>query len=251
MCIYIRYISKLKIIKLFYLLLTILFVLSIIGTSSRGGSLALGAALFYQWIKAKNKLIGLVGVVILIFIVILYAPPQYYERMETITDYETEGSAAGRIAIWKSGIRMVVDHPLIGVGAGHFFVKFGTEYRPPGVGRRPLPWANAHSLYIQVLAELGFPGLVAYLGLIFVNLVRNERIIRSSRNNEDPGSFHTEKHLFVCLNSSLIGFAVGGAFLSVAYYPHIFILAGVMEVARRMYERQQESKGENLVLAVR
>ncbi len=36
------------------------------------------------------------------------------------------------------------------------------------------------------------------------------------------------------LNASLIGFAIAGAFLSAAYYPHIFVLTALMISARRI-----------------
>jgi hypothetical protein len=37
------------------------------------------------------------------------------------------------------------------------------------------------------------------------------------------------------LNASLIAFAIGGAFLSVTYYPHIFVLAGLFASVELMY----------------
>ena len=142
---------------------------------------------------------------------------------------------------WKSAIQMAGDNPLTGVGAGHFSVKYGIEYRPPGVGRTDIPWANAHSLYFLVLGELGIPGLLVYLWLIILNLLKNEKIIRSLTPENASDSRLMDRRLFVCLNSSMIGFAVGGAFLSATYYPHVFILAGVMEAGRHVYRRRQES----------
>ena len=238
-CIYLFYKSKSKSLKLFYIGLTILFVLAIIGTSSRGGSIALVVVLFYQWLKGKNKFVGLAGIVILISIVSLFAPPTYFERMGTITSYETEGSAQGRIMAWKSALRMVADHPLTGVGAGHFPVKYGAEYRPPGIGRTEIPWSTAHSVYFLVLGELGIPGILVCLALILPNLVRNEKVMRILASKKDTEVRLLDKRLFVCLNSSMIGFAVGGVFLSAIYYPHLYVLAGLMEVGRYQYQRRQ------------
>jgi probable O-glycosylation ligase (exosortase A-associated) len=241
LCIYLCFSSESKSMKLLLLLLTLLFILAVIGTSSRGGSVALAAVIFYQWLKGRNKWVGLASMAILLFIVLLFAPPLYLERMGSIQDYEMEGSAQGRIMAWKSAIRMAADHPLTGVGAGHFPVKYGIEYRPPGVGRTEIPWANAHSLYFLVLGELGIPGLLVYLGLIVPNLWRNEKIIRSLKPGGASDSHSSDRRLFVCLNSSMIGFAVGGAFLSATYYPHVFVLAGVMEAGRHACLRRQKN----------
>ena len=52
------------------------------------------------------------------------------------------------------------------------------------------------------------------------------------------------------LNGSMIGFAVAGAFLSVAYYPHIFILTALMISARSVASTAQaRSDGTSAVNA--
>jgi len=248
-CIYLCFISRSKSMKLFFLALTVLFVIAIIATSSRSGSIGLAAVLSYHWLKSDKKMKSLIGLAILAIIVLSYAPGNYFERMSTIKDYESEGSAQGRIMAWKSSIRMAADHPLTGVGAGHFPVAFGTAYRPPGVGRTQMAWLTAHSTYFLVLGELGFPGLLVVLGLIISNLVWNSRIIRSLETDNASINHFSDKKLFICLNSSLIGFAVNAAFLSATYYPHLYILAGIMETARHSYRKRQENVENGLLPA--
>lgn len=248
-CIYLFYRSKSKSLKLLYFGLTALFILAVIGTSSRGGSVALAAVLFYQWLKGENKWAGLAGIAILLFLLLLFAPPTYLERMGTIKNYDTEGSAQGRISAWNSAVRMATDHPMTGVGAGHFSVKYGMEYRPPGVGQTDIPWSTAHSVYFLVLGELGIPGILVCLWLIVPNIVRNERIIRSLGSRKDSDAHLLEKRLLICLNASMVGFAVGGLFLSALYYPHLYILAGFMEVGRLVYNRREKNNDSGLLPA--
>ena len=211
--------------------------------------MALAAVFFYQWLKGRNKWIGLAGIAILVSLVLLFAPPVYFERMGTIKTYETEGSARGRIAAWESAVRMAADHPLTGVGAGHFSVKYGIEYRPPGAGRTEIPWSTAHSVYFLALGELGIPGILVCMWLIVPNIVRNEKILKSLRNKKDSDGNMADKRLFVCLNSSMIGFAVGGLFLSALYYPHLYILAGFMEVGRHEYQRRLKIDDPGLIVS--
>ena len=43
------------------------------------------------------------------------------------------------------------------------------------------------------------------------------------------------------INASLIAFAVGGAFLSVAYYPHLYVLMGIFTASHFVFERLAEN----------
>lgn len=217
--------------KLAFTLMLIVLVMCVIGTSSRGASLALAAAMLYMWIKSRRKALGLAILVGLVVSVLAYAPDTYFERMESIKNYETEGSAKGRLMAWGSAVKMAADNPLLGVGAGHFAIKFGTEYRPDGFGRADLPWSTAHSIYFLILGELGLPGIVFLLAIISGNLLRNEKRMKTLGLSLD-GAVVTHRRLLVCLNSSLISFAVAGAFLSAIYYPHLYVLAGMFAAYR-------------------
>ncbi len=234
--------AKRKATKYIFLILLIGLILCVIGTQSRGGSLALGFMILYQWIKSKKKIIGAALIVLLVSSVFTYAPSQYFDRINSIVEYHKDGSASGRIMAWQSAIRMASANPLLGVGAGHFQVKFGIEYRPPGVGRTEVPWLTAHSIYFLILGEFGFPGIIFLLGIISYNLLANERRLKEMKNHGTNLGI-TYQRLLISLNSSLIAFAVGGAFLSAIYYPHIYVLAGLFGSAEYFYEK---SKGHVL-----
>jgi len=227
--------SQNKIAKLLYLASFIVLVLCVIGTQSRGATIALACVFLYQWVKSRQKFMGIIAIVLMVTSILAYAPPEYFERIRSISKYSTEGSAKGRILAWKSAVRMAIDNPLLGVGAGHFPVKYGTEYRPTGVGRTEMPWSTAHSVYFLALGELGFPGLTFLIVIILSNILGNEKKMRGLKNHSSSISV-TYKRLFVSLNSSMIAFAVGGAFLSALYYPHIYLLAGLIGSAEYLYE---------------
>jgi putative inorganic carbon (hco3(-)) transporter len=217
-----------KFVKVTFYGIFVLLILAVIGTQSRGASLALGVGMVYLVMKSRRKALALVAVGVLFAMALLFAPDAYFERMGSIKDFETEGSAQGRILAWKTATNMALDHPLTGVGAGHFGVMFGFKYKPAYyIG----PYLNAHSIYFVMLGEFGFPGILTLLGLIVGNVVRNERVIRrlrvSAALREAPGI-----SLIVAMQTALLGYAVGGMFLSGVFYPHLFVLAGLMESAR-------------------
>jgi len=218
-----RYYKKIIVISFIAIL-----IYAVIGTQSRGGFIALVSICLYICMYSKNKIKISITAIIIAVIIGIAAPQAFYDRIISIKDYETEGSAQGRIMAWKSAISMGMNNPIVGVGAGHFPVKYGTEYRPPGVGRTDIPWSTAHSIYFLAFGEFGFPGLIFLVGLVTHNIMRCNKYIKILEN---IGSDSAVRYMMLAItvNSSMIAFAVGGLFLSALYYPHLFVLVGINE----------------------
>jgi probable O-glycosylation ligase (exosortase A-associated) len=230
-----------KTARLFYWGVMGILLLAVIGTQSRGATLGLGAVFGYLWLQSSRKGAGLVAILGAIVIVLIYAPPVYFQRIGTITNYENESSAEGRIQAWKAGTRMAANN-VLGVGAGNFPNSF-PKYRSDDA---PVRWMTAHSMYFLILGELGILGLLLLFKLIFGNVIENMRLRRElvKKATGPPQSaapkvaaapnleLDRSVTLLKFMNASMFGFAVAGAFLSVAYYPHIFVLTGLMMSAR-------------------
>lgn len=179
-----------------------------------------------------------------VVVVFLYAPDQYFERLETIRSYQQESSAQTRIIAWKAAIGMATDHPLTGVGSGHFPYRIG-EYQKEFWGT-----ITAHSMYFLILGELGFPGIVFLLSMLMTNYYRNRRLMKQARGSANDLQEREFAHLFFVINGSLIAFSVAGAFLSVTYYPHLYLLTALCTVIHTLYRTSQIEKDEttNLLL---
>ena len=78
-------------------------------------------------------------------------------------------SGNSRSEYWRVAWREYVDHPLLGGGAGSY-QRYWLQHR-----RAALPVRNAHSLYLETLAELGPLGLALLLGALAVPLVAAAR----------------------------------------------------------------------------
>jgi O-antigen ligase len=83
----------------------------------------------------------------------------------------TSSDTAGRTDLWLLGWRIFETHPFIGVGSGNYEVTSVGYLNEPGLITRadlivdtPLP---THNVYLQLLAELGIPGLLAFLAVAF------------------------------------------------------------------------------------
>lgn len=227
--------------RLVYAGVLIFLILSVLMTQSRGGVIALACVGLYFWSRSERKVLGIIAIVVICVIAVSFAPMELSKRMESLTGEELDGSAQGRLLAWGSAIRMAADNPLLGVGVGHFPVKFGVEYRPEAIDTSGMPWLTAHSTYFLILGELGIPGIVFLVGIIVANFRAGERTLRKIRVQGTASDISSQR-LVVALNASLVGFAVGGAFLSAAYYPHLYFLIALMECGREITEKSLASK---------
>lgn len=226
----------------------LLMVLAVVGTQSRGASLAMCGVFAFLWFHSKRKIASLAVILVVGVGVGLYASDAYFQRMGTIRHYEQDGSAEGRILAWKAGMRMAADHPLLGVGTGSFPTAYGARYMRKDLGN--MPWLTAHSMYFLVLGEMGLPGVVTLCTLVFGGMFATMAIRRGllAPATGPPSEEATEMaRLLLLLTASAIALAIAGAFLSVAYYPHIFVLTGILVSARCIASRGSQSDARPLL----
>jgi hypothetical protein len=92
----------------------------------------------------------------------------------------TSAGASGRTQFWEAALDAFASHPLGGVGAGNFELYWNAH------PQLALPLVNAHSLYLETLAELGPAGLVLVLAFLAVPVAVAVRR-RSSRRSAVEG----------------------------------------------------------------
>ncbi|PWU09265.1 MAG: hypothetical protein C5B51_06480 [Terriglobia bacterium] len=72
-----------------------------------------------------------------------------------------------RVVTWRTGVRMIERHPLLGLGPEGIKLHFA-EYVPPDVTRLPNGWyGHLHNIYLHYAAERGIPTMLALLWLLF------------------------------------------------------------------------------------
>jgi O-antigen ligase len=185
-------------------------------SGSRGGFIALAAvaafillrysAIPMRWRVAATALVAVV--------LLTTASDRYWQQMETITseDDYNHTSETGRLQIWKRGLGYMLANPLLGVGPNNFPAAEGTlsplaERQQYGIGVR---WNAPHDCFVQIGAETGLPGL----GLFIAIIISAFAALRQARGAA----------LTPALTASLIGFVVGGCFLSLAYSEMLYTL---------------------------
>lgn len=117
-----------------------------------------------------------------------------------------ESSFKDHLSLLKTAWRMFLDHPLFGVGPGHFSDFFGRYHSLPFEGQPS--WGNAHDLYLHQLAERGLVGFAA------LTLVLATMALQSWKNYRRDRSFLSLWFLcwifaFLVMNVSETAFQVG------------------------------------------
>ena len=215
--------------RVMYTAAIVVLLIAIVGMQSRGATLALLVVFFSLWWYGRQKILGALMIVTVVLIALLYAPPEYFERIETIRDYAQEDSARLRIVAWKAALNMAAANPLTGVGSGHFPVSIGL-YQSEVLGD-----LTAHSMYFLILGELGLPGIVFLMSILLTNILRNRRLMTAARGSPDDPKEAEFASLFFMINASVIALCVAGAFLSVAYYPHLYVLTALCSASQLTY----------------
>ena len=221
----------------------LLCVAAALGSQSRGAFLALAAmgAVFW-WRSAQKGLIGL-AIAVIVFAMLPMMPEEWWARMHTISDYEQDASAMGRINAWLVAFE-VAKHSLLGGGMSYQHDAYFAMY---GVYENNV--RAAHSIYFQVLGNHGFIGVFLYM-MIWITSFRYAGKLRASSRKWQASRWAED--LGAMAQVSLVGFATGGAFLSMPYFdlPYnimVIVVLALKWVEKRAWETEHEISFRELV----
>jgi putative inorganic carbon (hco3(-)) transporter len=152
--------------------------------SSRGGILGLAVGLLFLMVRSGRGLRGLAMVATLMLPLFVIVPSTLIQRFSHPSVGDEEAVEARKIT-WMAGLRMVASHPIVGVGLGQF-ESVVVSYESGNDSEQYLTyyWSVAHNTYIEVAAELGIPGLLAYLAMVFTSFRAWVRF--GKKENEPP-----------------------------------------------------------------
>jgi len=217
--------------RLYYRLASLLFIISVGATLSRGGFLGLLSVFGIIWLNSENRFksffIALTILAVLAFPVYKMVPESYIAEMSTISDAE-ESTRVQRLYFWQKGWEMYLDNPVLGVGANNYRWNVGLyQLRDPDFDADTmlnLAGRPAHSLYFTLIPELGSVGIVLFLLIlhqIFTKLIGIVRVSRGSGDRVD------DLLLAKAIIVSTVTFLVTGGFISVLYYPPFWYILGI------------------------
>jgi putative inorganic carbon (hco3(-)) transporter len=189
--------------------------MSVLGASSRGSQVALAFQTAWMAIQRKLRMSVLVGIVALAGVGYVLLPAAEKARFK---DIGKDSTSVQRLDYWKAGLKMIENHPILGVGYYNFAPVYAAHDRAHlWHGKAQLP----HNIFIQVGTDEGLIGLGIFLMLIFRNLKAARDIQRTCA--KDPQVLAFAPSVARGLTITTWGFVIAGQFNTVAYYPFLWM----------------------------
>jgi len=156
----------------------------------------------------------------LVTLALYLAPGTFWKRIgglrrgtsvETIGEMDPEGSARQRFAVLQTALRIIQDHPMLGVGLGAYG-EANAQYTPA------LGHLDTHNTYLNIVAETGLPGLALFLGLV-ASVLRDVREARRRARRVLP----PQAEMLRWLQYGLCGYLIAGLFGSYSHltFPYV------------------------------
>ncbi len=201
-----------------------LTAIAILASYSRGGFLALCTTGFLLLIKSRRKWLLAGAMIVTVPLILSLMPQEWFERMDTISEYKSDSSAMGRLEAWQFAINMAADRPLVGGGFKSFTQELFAKY----IGNTH-DYREPHSIFFEVLGEHGYPGLFLFL-LLGVCAWRTGTWIRRVAFQREDLSWAGD--LAAMSQVALASYAVGGATSTIAYFDLPYHLMAILMLTK-------------------
>jgi O-antigen ligase len=221
-----------SLVGLLFLGLASLFAVGVIASHSRAGllsSIATAAFLIWKFGRRKRWVIWVAGALLIAFIA-LATMGSLGERFFNPNKDKLE-SAEERKKVLKRAAVLSLRHSVIGLGIGNFHIYSFRELK-------------AHNAYLEIAAELGFIGLLAYL-IMLITPIRS--LIRIERRPYDlkEKSAREIYYLSIGLQGTFLAYLICSFFGSIQYswfiyHPIVFAIA-----LRRITQFEAQSAAES------
>jgi O-antigen ligase len=210
--------------RIFFLVCALAFGALILVCGSRGAVVGAAVIVLATGLKSPSKSWAPVFLLLFVAGLVFLMPHASRDRFQSAKHWEGDKTANHRVLLWQAGLRMWADNPVFGVGPANYKYVRQASYRISVSNDRSA--FVCHSLYIEVLSELGTLGaLVAAAILVFFFLLT--RRVRKRLITSGAGRQGWEFCLCSGLELAMIGYLASGAFVSVFWYPHIWVLCGL------------------------
>lgn len=221
-------------------------VLGLAATGSRGGLVALGAALIAaiflagRW-RRQVATVAVVGVVIVLGWFLLLAP--------AATTGHISNLQTGRTTLWTVASRAIASSPIIGVGGDNFAVVSSQYIVRPGVTNDALQVVIdpkvAHNIFLELWADLGIVGLLLFSALVLASL---RCALLAVRAFEWAGR-RSEEILARALIVAVVAMLAADFFMSDLYSKQFFLLLALGPAMLALARRRTEPEVDPLAFA--
>jgi putative inorganic carbon (hco3(-)) transporter len=227
------------VVRLVVLISGLLCVVCVIASYSRGAFSGLVLLAVSSVLAGKRKLTGLAVLAGAAVVGSQFVGSDWTARMNTIETADSDDSFLGRVAGWKVSTLVALSRPF---GSGFHGIQQPDIWWRYAPGENSLPifpptdpagmMHAAHSIYFEVLGDLGFPGLALFLILLLTSWVTAGRTRRSIRR-ACRADLDWARDLSTRLQIALTVFMVSGGLLSAVYYDIEYVIIALIVVVHR------------------
>ena len=200
--------------------LTAMCMWTVILTGSRASTFTFVLMAMAYAFTRKRPGLCFVGIIVFLAALWVVMPEQYHRRLETIQALSQDESYQGRVQAWEAAWQMFKNNPLTGVGPTMFSDARGAESGH---------WKNVHSLYLEIIAELGLVGTVAFAAFLISIFRENRRLTRQLKAIRACPSWFRE--FPTACNLSLIGLLIAGYSSHSLFRDTWYFMAGLTSAA--------------------
>jgi O-antigen ligase len=224
--------------RFLYALCVPLFLAALISTQSRGGFLAGGAVVVYFLLRQPGLIKKVIFPLIAVAMFLMLAPEGFKREIFSLDEDvqvadEADSTISKRFYLWMAGVNMFLDNPVLGVGAQNYTWHVH-EYQPRG-GNWPAAFVEqdltmqvSHSMYVDIISELGLPGAILWLYVVITTAVHLIALTsRAPASDVDDVAAQRIRFDAQALSGAFLAFLVGGVSLAVAYYPYLWYIVGM------------------------
>ncbi len=251
---YLAQYSKFKVTRAGFIVAMSLTIIAVLGTQSRGGFLSLAAVGLWLMLSSRSKLRAVLFVLLGAAIVYYFAPDTWFDRMSTIQSIqsvEDDNSFIGRVAAWQISSAIALANPIFGGGFHAVQIQWIWDtfklapslFHVVPLTEMPIIAKAAHSIYFQVLGDLGFPGFFMFLAIL-INALWTCMEIRKLATSMGV-QFVWARDLADMIGVSLFAYMVGGGGVGLAYYEFPYALYALLEIVKHHLIRMRTDSSSN------
>lgn len=256
----------------FYLMTGVISIVGVIASFARGAFLSFCATGLYIWWRSanriKNAIVLLIAAVFTVSVTfVLFPENAYWKEMATIGTSLQDEKSEGRHFLIQKGFEIFALYPVLGVGPlnyGFMIPKITSEAEAQTRGMHAAQYATrvAHNIYIQILAELGAIGSIAFTGLIFAFWFRSLKVRRFYEQHvskdgmaETDASRQEQWHKMLmfgfAFEAAMVGYLLNGIFYPILFCPWFYDLLILNALVFRYLEVEAKQLSQSTQRAFR
>ncbi len=142
---------------------------------TRGAWIGLAAGLLLAVAVGRPRTLVMLPLVVSL-LALLTPQPVLHRAASTVNP--ADAATGARLGMFRSGMEMARDHPVLGLGPGLVQPAFADYRAPDGPERIP----HLHNNVVQIAAERGLAGLATYLAVLVAVAIHVVRALRSRQS---------------------------------------------------------------------